>query len=431
MKIYLVAGANGALIKKHLEQDEYITVTNCEQLIAEVAKKFGDIVSNYDVLLLMDQGVSADLPAFEASIQIMLNYKAKTENRILVKFITKDSTLADVFNSLTDKHPKFETHLVDSVKVPLSFIREVCFKQPAAAEPSPNPTAGKNYFFKKPIGIKKGDARLSGSISIPFSESMRRVIAITGDRGSGITSTVANLAVLAGSIGLSTILIDLDTKNKGINLYFNRFGDTAERQTDLNYSLIKCLAMPDSYSRYAYKISSKLSLIALTYNVSSKDDLLNTVTVKRLIALLSALRLENQLILIDLPLWFLKESPELIIQFDRIGICIPNSLYAITSSVNCIVDAFSPDDLLLFRMKSKAIISKYNKAHRHDNRILSPQTTLSIANCLHNSFELQQEFAGVVPYQEDFDLQVDTGKKICMVNEVYNKHYLSLLANLI
>jgi Mrp family chromosome partitioning ATPase len=407
----------------------------------------------------MDQGINA-VSELEESLNTLLSLSGSTQHPFHLKFITKDSEYEKVFNRLCNGQALYKAYYMSRTKIPLSQIVDTCTEEISTSSVSADdafshPNTG--YFigqkvkrimpsntaedsitqedYLMPKEIKSTDKNRSKSLLSPSTgnnaSTLQKVIAITGDRGTGVTSTAANLGVIASNQGLSCVIVDLDIVRRGLNLYFNKFGEEAELRPELGRSLIKCLAKPDACDINTCRINDKLTVISLAYSAESSDKLLETVTAKKIAGLLCSLRIKYNMVILDLPMMFFKLYPELLMQIDTIGLCVNNNLYAIINTVLSIDDTFRKEDLMIFKMKSKAILSKFNEKNKHQGVYLGPELTQDILNSLSHDFELHSKHTGIIPYSPAFDLQIDSGRKICSTDMTYKRCFDGILSQLI
>lgn len=472
MNVILIAGSNNEALKENLQRDGDISVVRCERNIGDAFKYLRDNRLKVETLLLLDQGVDCSTTEFEGILSGFRHLMSSTLHDIELKFITKEPEYEVIFKQVAGNYKRLQVHLVDQIRVPVSLVKEVCLQRQSAFEeirtqPLENktvepeqqsatlsqtgrPQEKRTWSIFKGLGSSQSVKADAGSrvntresdlfkFEQPFGSSrkstvissgLNRLVGITGHRGSGVTSTVANLAVEGSMQGLKTIVIDLDTQYRAINLYFNKFGDEVDLNPDLATSLIKCLLKPDSFSVNSCRINENLSVVTLAYSVDSKDKLMDFITAKRLLSLVTVLKPKFNLVLLDAPLSVFIQYPDLLIHMDSLGLCVGNSLYSIINTVKSISDSFDKENLTVIQMKAKVIVTKYNDNNRHQGKKVTPEFTCEILSNISETFDTKLDCAGLIPYNKDFDLQVDSGKKICSISEEYKKYYLGVLNGL-
>jgi len=446
MKLYLIAGTNSDTLKQALEKNN-IDVIRCETSLSKALDFLSQNYLEYDTVLLTDQGVIDDYQNFE---DLLAKFKQLINRRSNFKFITKDIQLEQFFNRVFENDLRFSVYFTDQIKIPVSMLVELCLSNNMDNETDDFATLSvddtvilkksKSLFDKFKSGLRKEEDTqnnkqltskkqdLESTISV--LKNLKRIVAITGHRGVGVTGTVANIASVASDSGLSVMVIDLDTAYRGINLFFSKFGDEVEVNSELSYSLIRCLMNPESYDVNSCKINKNLSVITLGYSVSSKERIVEALQYKRVVSLISLLKHEYDLVLMDIPMEVFKTLPDLITQIDTIGLCINNSLYSVINTVRSLEESISKDSLL-FAAKSRVIISKYNESSRYKGKKFTPEFTCEILNHLSGISKGEYKCAGIIPYSKDYDLQTGGGDRICNTNRAYRDYCFEILKNLI
>jgi septum formation inhibitor-activating ATPase MinD len=312
----------------------------------------------------------------------------------------------------------FEEHI--SVRIPIQKFLDVIMgaavapkkhreKQPAKVEKvsvtSKKPSLLDRLRKEKAVNVEPPDAadREFGRLSREIS----RVIAITGCRGSGVTSTAVNLAQIANNKQMSAILVDLDTENCTCNLYFNEYYEMADRNEDVAYSLIRNLAKPQDYQLHSYQ-NQNLFVTSLAYSFRDKNLLERFYTSEKLVNLISVFRKHFQLCLLDMPLSVLARLKGSMLYIDGFGLCVPNNLYALTGTLRKLQSVFTSEEMELFFSKSKIVVSKYNDRSSVNDEFFSPEKVcellLELSDVLYGR---EFDLAGHIPYHMDFDSQLE------------------------
>jgi cellulose biosynthesis protein BcsQ len=264
-----------------------------------------------------------------------------------------------------------------------------------------------------------------------ISSEISRVIAITGCRGAGVTSTAVNLAHIASDKGLSTMLIDLDVANCALNLYFNEYYETAEQDRDIACSLIRNLAKPQDYKMNTYS-EGGLYVTTLAYSFRDKTLLERFYTAAKLVNMLAVFRKHFQVCLLDMPFEVLGRFTESILYMDDFGLCVPNNLYSLTGALRNMQTLLGKEELESLYGKSKIIVSKYNDRSVLQDEYFSPERVCELlAELGDTNYENGFELAGFIPYTMDFDLQLETDIPIANSNSQMEKAYTDILLRMI
>lgn len=456
MSLYLIAGTNSDAVKQALENNG-IPVVRTETSISESLRYLTNNHLEYDFILLTDQGVINDYDSFS---DILSRLKLVINPLSGIRFLTKDPNLEMIFKSVLGPSGRYKVYLSDQIKIPVSTLIEFCNSQDLTYNSQDNTTedrasaqqsventvllkknwsifnkfkskteggkAGSNEETSKPLPSKK----TLNEKNLPDLSSCKKVVAITGHRGSGVTGTVANIASVASAHGMSVMVVDMDIVYRGINLFFPKFGDEVEIKPELGNSLIRCLMKPDSYEVNCCRINENLWVITLAYSASNKAKPAELMDYKRVLSLISLLRQKYNLVLLDLPMDILKYISDLITQVDSIGLCVNNNLYSVINTVKDIEESIF-EDFMLFRTKSRVIISKYNESNKYQGKRFSPEFTCEMLNQISGVVTDEYRNCGVIPYSKDFDLQTGKGERICNTDTSYRNCYFELLTKLL
>ncbi|CDN42910.1 hypothetical protein BN871_CC_00050 [Paenibacillus sp. P22] len=264
-----------------------------------------------------------------------------------------------------------------------------------------------------------------------IGRGISRAVAVTGHRGSGVTSTAVNLVSEAEKRGLSAFLIDLDLEYRSSNMYFSRFHDETKRDEELNASLIRTLARPQDYMTTAFPVKDNLWLAALGYSFQDRKLIEQFCTSSKLVGLLSMLRNRFNLIVLDLPMDLLPAFRDAMIHVDAFGLCVPNNIHAVLSTARNAEVALSRDDALYMNAKSKVIVTKYNDRSRLQGEPFTPDKTAELLSSgLSESFGYEMKTAGCIPFSHEFDTQIETDITAVHSGKEYERAFGDLLLRL-
>ena len=303
-------------------------------------------------------------------------------------------------------------------------------ESPSSNEQKPKQNILSRFKQKKPIedALTQTDDITRSFENI--SRSVSRTIAITGHRGSGVTSTAVNLAHIAAQRKLSTMLLDLDTVNRSINLYFSGFFEQSEKQEEITCSLIRNLAKPQECKLNSYR-QNDLYVSSLAYSVRERRMLEQVFTEQKLIAMLSVFKQKFNICIIDFPLEVLKRFPQVIIHLDAIGMCASNNLYSITTTLRNSETVFDAETMGVFNAKAKIIVSKYNDESKLGGDFLTPEKVCDLFDELSETFVFKFDLAGYVPIVKGFDDQIESDVPVAASNMQMERAYSSILLRLL
>lgn len=265
-----------------------------------------------------------------------------------------------------------------------------------------------------------------------ISKGISRIIAVTGHRGAGLTSTVVNLGYEAAKRNLNTIIIDLDVANRTTNLYFSEFIRQVEMDEHLAASFIKCLAKPQDYQSNACNVKNKLWLTSLSYDFQDHKLLEQFYHANKLINMLTVFRQYFNVILLDLPLEVLSEFQECIPNIDTFALCVQNSQYSVITTLRNMDNYLHNSNIGYLNAKSKLVVTRYNDRAQYENDFFSPEKVSELfASDLCEELTIKMPVAGSIRYNESFDLQIENDIPITENNPEFKEYYSNILLRML
>ena len=435
LRTMLVAGP-----LSHLLHEYELDIVNKEPLMLDQTLSFCQQSQlRYEQILITDDGLTGlDIYAIKSALTGLSLLREKNNQNQTIRMISNRVALQDV--SIAG----ITIEVYDSIRIPMQIYINAIIGEgthaPAKKTRPKNPTNkdGKPPPKKRSIveRFRKGKSAEADTIAPDkefenISREISRVIAITGHRGAGITSTAINLAHIANNRNISTMLIDLDTINCAFNLYFSEYYELAEKNQDIACSLIRNLAKPQNYTINAY-YDNNLYVVALSYSFADKGLLERLFTPSKFINMLSTFRKHFQLCLLDMPLEILSQQKESILYIDLFGMCVSNNLYSLTSTLRGFQHAFTQEEMELIFGKTKVVVSKYNDQASIQNEFFSPD---KVCDLLLELSEVENvrgfELAGHIPFQMEFDTQLETDIPIAANDAYMEKAYSDILLRMI
>lgn len=456
MNILLVSGGMHQIISGYVPQK--VEIVNAKPLLlSEVQKFFRESNANVHAVLLTDEailqrGLQEDLSSLLDFLSIQLS------SPFQLLYITRESWQEKELELLSGKYEAFYYLISRDRRVPIPLYRQGfeqlvakykgIRKRPAyddvqmnqgtieQAEPE-QPKEGKMRSFFERFKLKssaQSEIQVTDQLTKDIekiSRGISRVVAITGHRGSGLTSTAVNVASEASKRGLQVMVVDMDTDYRSTNMYFSSFHEGTKKDEEINASLIRTLARPQDYLTTAFHLKENLWLASLGYHFQDRRLIDQFYNSAKLIGLLSMLRSRFNLVLLDIPLDSLTNFQEALVHIDVFGLCVPNNLYAILSTARNIEAALEKEQAKYLNAKARLIVTKYNSLSRFKNDFFTPDHVSQIlASGLVESLVYEMQVAGQVPYTQDFDAQIETDVPLVLSSTEHARAYGSILLRL-
>lgn len=254
-----------------------------------------------------------------------------------------------------------------------------------------------------------------------------KIILVTGNARAGKSSTVANLAYVAQALGLSTLILDMDFRGRGMSLLFPQ-----EINPEENYytcSISNAIRSPYAYEDFLWEITDNLGILGMDISVGDIAMHEAVVTGAKLSELLSTVRTSYDLILIDMPIYHLKKFGSAISLADRIAYVTENDVASLVNIINNMgQDAFETIvDLQIFRSKCGFIINRYNPTSTLSDNIIEPDNLTLFLDRISDEGEYSRyPVFGTVEEIPNFSKQMDGGYLLCESNG-FDRVYFDML----
>ncbi|GGH10958.1 AAA family ATPase [Paenibacillus segetis] len=453
MRLLLATGGIHQIIIEYSVKK--VDVVNDKQLsLVEIPDFIHSSNISLDAILLTDEALSQQDGQNRKDMIFLLEWLANNQrSNVQVLIITSDMWRSKELESLGSQYSKFKVLSCDYIRVPIALYKQAFellldrsqLSGQFRGEPSgistsasiPTVAERKPSFFERLKPKPKNESVRTATDQLTkdlekVSRGMSRVIAVTGHRGSGLTSTVVNVAAEASKRGLSVMIIDMDIDYRSTNMYFNHFHDQTKRNEDINASLIRTLARPQDFMSTAYNLKDNFWITGLGYEFSDRMRLDQFYNSGKLVGLLSILRNKFNIIILDMPLDLLKQFKETMIHMDVFGLCIPNNLYSILSTLKNIEVILDKESIGYLNAKSRVVVTKYNDRARFQGDIFSPERVSEVLSSgLLETFTYDMKVAGHVPYSNEFDAQIEADVALVNTSRDYEHTYGNILLRLL
>mgnify|MGYP002801214625 CR=1 FL=1 len=282
---------------------------------------------------------------------------------------------------------------------------------------------------EEPAAAKPAEKKENKSISKPADSRTRfkpdedkiaemqkrsKIVIVTGNNRSGKSSMIANLAYVAQAVGISTLILDMDLRGRGMSLLFPQ--DINPEENYYTNGISNAMRSPYAYTDFTWEVTDTLSILGMDISVGDiamHEDVLDNA---KLAELLAVVRTQHDLVLIDMPVHKLKDFGCAVSLADRIAYVTENDVSSLVNIINNMgLDMFSTIvDFQMFRSKCGFIINRYNPTCTLSENVIDPQNlTLFLDRISEDG-----EFSGFPVYGavEDvmgFSKQMDGGHLLC------------------
>ncbi|AFC27328.1 hypothetical protein PM3016_352 [Paenibacillus mucilaginosus 3016] len=251
-------------------------------------------------------------------------------------------------------------------------------------------------------------------------------ILVTGDRGSGVTSTAVNLAHLLSGYG-TVALLDFDYKRKGVSYLFP---DTVKRQTDerQSFGLYALLNNPRLFEDVMFVEHEQLSFVTMTepyvlelygdrrfertIGEKPREELLQD---RRFYAAVNYVKTLVDWVVIDLPAETMKIAEDLSIYSDYVLFTSHNSELALSNLLFVELGSLYKTNELAFTnylAKGSIVLTRYEKESLLDRRELTGALAEKLIRRQGDPWNLK--VVGAIPYTPGYAGQYSTGRMLSL-----------------
>ncbi|MDR2711608.1 MAG: ParA family protein [Clostridiales bacterium] len=445
MKIFLIAGSEHICIAEILKKERKTIIVNKGSLIlGETAEYLRENAHAYDKVLITDGALSANPDENKSDLEALLEL-ISAEVVIVTRDFLFGTSNKQVRVFVTPWFRATEEDFTEALQPGIKTPAEK--KQDRKIKPGKKPESGMTYpedaqhepkrkKLPRIISRRQQEDEEEEEKDLgpgPISLASSKAIVFTGRRGSGITSTAVNIAIAANRRGLNTILVDLDVDYRSINLYFTDFIDQAEKDDAIAFSLVRLLAQPQSYQSAAVNVDG-LWLASLGYDFHDKRLLEQHFVEAKIIGLVSSLKHNFDLIVMDFPLDGLAKFPGLLNSVDVFGLCMENNIYsAFTTLRNIDIGFDDRESAPYFASKARLVVTKYNDESMYDDEIVTPEklSELIVNEELSEDFAAELPVVGSVPYITWFGKQIERDISVMDLDNQMKQAYDGILLRLL
>lgn len=248
----------------------------------------------------------------------------------------------------------------------------------------------------------------------------RGVVIVTGDRQSGVSTTVANMAEVYAANGMSVLVLDLDMRRRTQTRLFPGYRDAEVVENRVKNALLVNLVRPDNLIDVHAIVEDNIAVVSLSPDVERVitkfagrpiDKVFNSTAIMNLLSFSKSL---FDVVLVDFPLDVVREVGECLSYSDRVVLCMPNTETHLDNFFETEMEELLLENNVVahtLMTKAKVVLTKYNANSRIDNREATPELVEDILNSLEDVI-YHVDVVGNVSYSEDYVTQFDKGKKI-------------------
>lgn len=276
--------------------------------------------------------------------------------------------------------------------------------------------------------------RKTAKVMTPDEQILRqhRVVFVTGEHNSGVSSVVASIGYCAASMGKRVLIIDMDLINRTQSqLYENANGNSN------SYSgLVPALNRWDDLAYYTYKtIVPGLSTLGVDITDSDNFKHITGLNYQNFVSLLANASRNYHLVIVDLPFETLVANQNWVSIAQDVFYVLENDTYGIVNMLNKLcLDNFGYDRNSFFNTINKLsfIFSKFNDESEFNDKPINSDTVAEVIEYYLGDDAIDytsRKWIAEIPYYKELCNQIAKHTPACMLNEEYKEICRDIIRN--
>lgn len=258
-----------------------------------------------------------------------------------------------------------------------------------------------------------------------------RTFIVTGARRSGVTGTIANMAMAASRLGINTLVVDMDIIRRGQFAYYpQNFSDFDARMTHGLSNVLRSYVMLD---QCVWNIQDNLDILGMDFSITDARIQETYADNEKLQYLLTASKIKYDLTLVDMPFEKLKKYPSCIALAERSAYVMSNDVMSLVNFLHEVVpDEFEATvDFQVFESRVGLIINQYNQNNTYcDDVVLDSKIPELLTDISEDPIYEDYEILGSIPYIPKYGLQTDNHPLLTESSEDYLMKFFRILYNM-
>lgn len=301
---------------------------------------------------------------------------------------------------------------------------------PKAKTPSPKKAQPATIVRKpKPQPAPQKISKKAKSDYISVFQKRTKIILCTGERRSGVSTAMSNMAQQAVNDGLAVLVVDLDFERRGQAINFPFQAD--ETDTQLAFSLFRAASAPMNLPSCVVHLEDGLDFLGTALAVSAVTSVEAALTDEALKQILSTALAAYDLIFVDCPYPSLRKYQSLIAMSNIAIHSVMTDYRSIVNTLNAITpdDFDSVMDYNLYLSKVMFLLNNFT-SHFWNSTELNEKTLLSyMADLTGEDFYKDIAVLGRIPHMDDYDEYMDSGA-LFVSTKKYSPLFITLLNEL-
>lgn len=198
-------------------------------------------------------------------------------------------------------------------------------------------------------------------------KSDRAIVSIISPEGAGGSGFVAQAAEMYAMLGKRVLIIDLDIERRSQTLYYPSYMDAVKDHKGTANSLIRVTQVMEINNTVIVPVTSRIGMLSISRDIENiKDDFSSTIS-SNFQKIVASSQEQYDIVLIDLPLKYLKYYLRNLTAVDRNVFVIDNKFYNIEDFFSIkLHEILGDDDFFSIELlgKSSLVLNKYLPENR-------------------------------------------------------------------
>ncbi len=262
------------------------------------------------------------------------------------------------------------------------------------------------------------------------------VIAVTGDRNSGISTTVANLAETFADNGNTVLIIDLDFDRRFQSYLYNEFETYVNVDEATQQGVYFALSNPENIDRCRIIVKNNTALLGLSraneyYSSPFAEKTLEDLeTAQKIINLIGVAKGKYDIVMLDFPLEQLNKHIQASIIVDKYILCTENTAGAIDNLFNIeFAKMLETSEMLTESIltKSDVVLTKYSSLSRVGKYEVDENL---VENTLKTNVYSGIKVLGRISFNNDYYKQLGGEKRVIDISNIAREEFRKIAAEI-
>lgn len=273
-------------------------------------------------------------------------------------------------------------------------------------------------------------------VSSYSSNRFRGIIAVTGERGSGVSTITANIAQIIAMQGDNVVILDMDLLKRFQSVIFPSFAQAEGVFTNTQLGVLTLLNNPDMVDEITVVVDDNLGLVGMSREPRfyidrfADKNLDEVITPKKILGALGVLKGIFDVVIVDYPIDYIKMYLDSTVIIDKFIVCMENTLPSFENFFDIHLGKLFDEDEMLTRSlvdKCSIIFNRFNSSSKYGRNVVDENF---LSNYIKKNLYGDIKVLGRIPYSTDFVKQLYSDKRAVQYNEELRRCIGAIVSNI-